>query len=104
MQKTVTIKGVAYGLRFTFEALCRMRERHGLNALSEEAFVPDPRTIAILVWGGVLHEAPKITLEDVYCGLDVAAMRETTTAVYEALVDALPKKQPAQDVAYGAGE
>lgn len=53
-------------LRFDFKAILRLEE-NGLNLLDGdtlEANLTSPKNIALLFWGGSLHECPDMTKEE----------------------------------------
>lgn len=95
---TFTLAGKEYAPRYDFEALCLMSERHGLNALSETAFIPNPTTVAILVWGAVQYINPNLSLKNVWTGLELSEMKHANSLCIDALVAALPKKSDDETV------
>jgi len=77
-------------LKFTFNAFCELEEALGrpLSELQEKGF--KMKDLRALVWAGLLHESPDLTIEEVGNLIDEAeSLEEVTNAVVKAVEAAL---------------
>lgn len=79
--------------KYTFNALCELEEAlgRGFSEMKDNFKMKDLRSI---VWAGLLHESPELTLEDAGKLIDQAESMETvTTAAVEAIELAVGDKK-----------
>lgn len=80
------LDGAKY-LVYDFNALCALREE-GVDAFTlQDGDLTDPRVIRKLIWAGLLHGCPGVTLTQVGSWLDLSNL----TAVAEAFTQAFQK-------------
>lgn len=79
-------------LKYDLNAFALLKEKHGYNLLattSEE--MNDPVAVRAVLWAGLLHEDPAVTIEQVGSWVDVGNLGDVTQTVAEALL--LAKRQ-----------
>lgn len=59
----VTLDGEERVLIFSFNALCQAEEMTGMNLLVGDVTFSSVRVLRALVWAGLLHEDPLLTIE-----------------------------------------
>lgn len=84
-------------LILSFNALCRAEEVTGINFLMGEFTFSSVRVMRALVWSGLLHEDPTLTLEA--CGdmIEEAGADVVAKTIIEAFAKAMPKTEPEAD-------
>lgn len=80
-----------YTLRYTTPSFIRMEEATGLtlSEMQDRLEAGSVRAIVALVWGGLLHAEPALTLERAAERVDLRKMEAVATACGKALVAAL---------------
>lgn len=84
---TITLGGAERHLRYTTRALVSIEDATG-KASSETSMrlmMGSVRTIATMIWGGLLHEDPKLTIDDVIDMIDLRDQEVLMTAIGRAL-------------------
>ena len=73
-------------LRYDFEAVCRIREEtgEGLDPVLRRAGTMDPLSIIALVWGGLLHSEPDITIKEVRKLINLEDIRQVLEIIIKA--------------------
>ncbi len=81
-------------LILSFNALCRAEEVTGINFLMGEFTFSSVRVMRALVWAGLLHEDPTLTLEA--CGdmIEEAGADNVAKTIIEAFAAAMPTTKP----------
>jgi hypothetical protein len=92
----IELGGNAYNLVMTYNAWCDVERVAGMNPFSmdeNEAFdLSSPSNVRVMLWAGLRHENPSLTLEQVGDMLDATPGGFTTAlvAVAQALESSLP--------------
>lgn len=75
----------------SFNALCRAEEVTGVNFLMGEVTFSSVRIMRALVWAGLLHEDPILTLEQVGDMIEEAGADKISGLIISAYVAAMPE-------------
>lgn len=78
-------------LVLSMNALCRAEEITGISFLSGEVAFQNLRAMRALVWAGLLHEQPGLSLADAGEIIDSVGMAHAFECVSKALVAAVPE-------------
>jgi len=81
-------------LRFDLNAMCEV-ERVTDRAFSE--LDGSLRTMRVLVWAGLLHDDPELTIEDVGSLIHIGHLQHVSDAVGKALDVAMPSSSPGDE-------
>jgi len=94
MKKAVTVKlDKQRKLKYTFNAFCELEEALGRPLASIKGNEFKMKDLRALVWAGLLHESPGLTLEEAGDLIDKAdSIEDVTDAVSRAIEAALGKK------------
>ena len=84
-------------LILSFNALCRAEEVTGINFLMGEFTFSSVRVMRALVWSGLLHEDPTLTLEDVGDLIEAAGVDDIAREIINAFAAAMPKPNPEEN-------
>lgn len=79
-----TNSGRKLGLVFDFNAFTELQDKHGLNVLDKaklDAMELTPVVVRQLVWAGLLHKHPELTLEE--AGKRVGSMANLADVIPE---------------------
>lgn len=85
-----------YRLRMTYKAMKVLKQTYQMDLWNDEVWVStDPEVVARMIWGGLLHEDPDLSVEDVEEMLDLG-----NTAYYQLCLNRLwgatmPEPDPA---------
>jgi len=87
MKKAVTVKlDKQRKLKYTFNALCELEEVMGRSLTTLQNGEFKMKDLRALVWAGLLHESPELTLEEAGDLIDRAeSIEEIATAVSQAM-------------------
>lgn len=91
-EKSLPVKLKKLGLAFDFHAFTQLEVEHGINVMDQKKLKElelTPIVIRKLVWAGLLHKKPDVTLEE--AGKAVGPMSNlvaVTQEIQEALVKA----------------
>jgi hypothetical protein len=80
-------------LRFTLGALRRIEEASGIGIEQQEALAEWSRTlegVTTMLWAGLCHEDPDLTLEQVYEIVDIENFSQIRAAIDQAVGVAMP--------------
>lgn len=77
-------------LVLSFNALCRAEEVTGINFLMGDFTFSSVRVLRALVWAGLIHEDPSLTLEGVGDMIEEAGTDNVGNAIIEAYAKAMP--------------
>jgi hypothetical protein len=81
----LVLGGETRHLFYDLNALCRLKTECGINVLAPgEEDTRDPATLRALLWAGLLHEAPGLTVEDVGRLIGLGDMGPAAAAFAEA--------------------
>ena len=78
-------------LVLSFNALCRAEEVTGINFLMGDFTFSSVRVMRALVWSGLLHEDPSLSLEEVGDMIEEAGADGIAKQIIAAFVAAMPK-------------
>lgn len=94
-KKAVTVKlDKQRKLKYTFNAFCELEEALGRPLASFQSNEFKMKDLRALVWAGLLHETPELTLEEAGDLIDQAeSIEEVANAVSAAIEAALGKKK-----------
>lgn len=94
MKKAVTVKlDKQRKLKYTFNAFCELEEVMGRSLTTLQNGEFKMKDLRALVWAGLLHESPELTLEETGDLIDKAdSIEDVTDAVSRAIETALGKK------------
>lgn len=85
-------------LLFDLNALIALQEQTGKNMLSGEGWAqfgePDPAQMRLLIWAGLLHEDPELTLEAAGALIHPGNLASIMAAVEGASGASLPEPDP----------
>lgn len=84
-------------LVLSFNALCRAEEVTGCNFLMGEVTFSSIRVLRALVWAGLQHEDPTLTLEEVGDMIEEAGADDVSRAIITAYAKAMPDATEAED-------
>lgn len=93
--RAVSLPNTDFTLRYDFNALCALEEKTGENILEnfqewQSGKSPSMRQIRVYIWGGLLHNNPKVTLEDAGNAITEAGLQASMDAMTKALNAAFP--------------
>ncbi|MEE9401258.1 MAG: hypothetical protein V3V32_04485 [Dehalococcoidia bacterium] len=74
-------------LRFDLNAMCEVERMTGSSFAEMDGSM---QTMRVLLWAGLLHDDPELTLKDVGSFIHVGNIQEVSDAVGEALSVAMP--------------
>ena len=77
-----------------FNALCKVEEVTGINLLVGEAAFSSMRMVRAMVWAGLLHEDPTLSLHRVGEILQTSNMEKILDAIVKAYDAAMPEPEP----------
>lgn len=81
-------------LVYDFNALCSLRDE-GVDAFTlKDADLLDPRVIRKLIWAGLLHHSPNVTLNEVGSWIDLSNLTEIAEAFTQAFEKATKREIP----------
>lgn len=87
------LNGAKY-LLYDFNALCALRDE-GVDAFTlKDGDLTDPRVIRKLIWAGLLHGTPDVTLAQVGSWMDFSNLTETADAFTRAFEKATQRDLP----------
>lgn len=81
-------------LILSFNAMCKAEEVTGVNFLMGDVVFSSVRVLRALVWAGLLHEDPTLTLEQVGELIQDVGADEIVDTVMKAYAAAMPDAQP----------
>lgn len=84
-------------LVLSFNALCRAEEVTGINFLMGDFTFSSVRVMRALVWSGLIHEDPTLTLEAVGDMIEEAGADKVGQAIIEAYAKAMPAPTITED-------
>jgi hypothetical protein len=98
------LAGQKHSLRFTLGALAELEDKTGksfdqylIEAASVDVGSVRIRAIGSLLWAGLLHEDPELTLDDVLNTLTLADIADAFQPLYEALMEHMPDQPDASE-------
>lgn len=81
----LALGGAKRSLFYDLNALCRLKVEHRINVLVPgDEDTQDPVTLRALIWAGLLHEAPDLTVEAVGGWIGVGDLGRCAEAFAEA--------------------
>lgn len=83
------------GLKFDFNAITELEEKFGLNILDKATMDKmdlTPVRLRQLVWAGLLHKSPDLTLVDAGKKFGLVDLPQVTQEVQDAIVEAFTGK------------
>ena len=88
-----------YRLRFTNKALVRLEEQTGwtLMELGAKAQKGSIKAVSSLLWAGMLHEHPEVTVDDAIDKIELTRLQDIGAKANEALEAAFGPKDEAED-------
>lgn len=84
-------------LVMSFNALCRAEEATGINLLVTDIAFSSVRVLRALVWAGLLHEDPTISIERVGDLIEEAGADNVLMAVLDAYTAAMPERDGGEE-------
>jgi len=85
----IELGGKKRKLVFDFNALCKLEEMTGKNALDGETWQqPRASDIRILLWAALLRNEPELTLEDTGAMLTISSLSQVTESLRQAFESA----------------
>lgn len=83
-------------LRFDFNAFCALKRETGASPLSPDFWqdMDNPVKLRAALWAALLHEDPKLTVEQAGNLVQIAQVADIATALAGALSDAMPSAKP----------
>lgn len=84
-------------LCITLNALCRAEEVTGTSFLAGEIAFQNLRSMRAILWAGLLHESPDLTLLDAGNIIDEVGMEHAFNCVAEAMIGAMPQGEDEQE-------
>lgn len=81
-------------LVISFNALCQAEEVTGINFLMGEFTFSSVRVMRALVWAGLIHEDPNLTLPEVGDLIEEAGADKVARVIIDAFAAAMPKTKP----------
>jgi hypothetical protein len=84
-------------LIISFNALCLAEEITGINFLMGEFTFSSVRVMRALVWAGLIHEDPSLTLEQVGDLIEQRGASEVARVIIDAFAAAMPKSKVEDD-------
>jgi len=97
-------------LLLSFNALCKAEEITGMNLLAGEVVFSSLRVLRALLWAGLLHEDPLLTVEEVGDLIEMGGEEGVVGAEYvlgkiiEAYGVAMPDAEPETDEGEGESD
>lgn len=91
------VGGKVRNLRFDFNALAIIEEKLGKSTLSGEIFVNlRASDLRWFLWGGLVHEDPNLTCEEVGSWIHLGNLAVITEGIAKAFSAAMPKAEGEQ--------
>jgi hypothetical protein len=92
----ITLNGEEHTLRFTNRAIVELEDRFGITMVDagEKLQRGSLKTIAALVWAGMLHEPKAWSFEKVRDAIDLTDLETPAKALADAMVAAFGKAEP----------
>ena len=94
-------------LRYEWASLCRLKREHGISAfdIGREQMLGsvDPVKITGLVWAGLIHAEPELTMAEVEELIDITKSLDLMGIVGDALLEALHGEEKAGEVKKAIG-
>lgn len=83
--KKVTLNGKERTMKYPVYSMVRMQEEQGvsINDLQDEKKSQDMRVILSIIWAGLIHEDPTLTMEDLGNNIDIADLPELAKSMGE---------------------
>lgn len=100
----ITLKdGKTYQLRYEWASLCRLKREQGISIFEfarKQLFgTPDPLEITAVIWAGLIHAKPDLTVEEVEKDLiDEHKVFEYLEVVSDELVESLLGPEKADEI------
>ena len=88
MSNEIKIGGKPYIAKYTYGAYVSMWEKHGVNVFNI-GDNPNPRMLAVLIWGAVIHIDPLITVDDIIVKLSMEEAMLGNRVCSDLIVDGL---------------
>jgi len=96
----IVLGGEEHALRFTNHAICELEDRFGITMVEagEKLSRGSLKTIAALVWAGLLHETKPPKFDRVRDMLDLKDLETPAQALADAMIEAFgkPEAEPAE--------
>jgi len=94
-------------LRYEWASLCRLKREHGISAfdIGREQMLGsvDPVKITGLIWAGLIHAEPELTVAEVEELIDITESLDLMGIVADALLEALHGEEKAGEVKKAIG-
>jgi hypothetical protein len=92
----VTLAGEQHTIRITQRAIVELEDRFGITMIEagEKLQKGSLKTIAALLWAGLLHETPRLSFDDVLGKIDLHDLETPAKAIADAMVAAFGKGEP----------
>ena len=94
-------------LRYEWSSLCRLKREHGISAfdVGREQMLGsvDPVKITGLIWAGLIHAEPELTMAEVEELIDITKSLDLMGIVGDALLEALHGEEKAGEVKKAIG-
>jgi len=94
-------------LRYEWSSLCRLKREHGISAfdIGREQLLGsvDPLKITGLVWAGLIHAEPELTIAEVEELIDISESLDLMGIVADALLEAIHGEEKAGEVKKAIG-
>ena len=89
----ITLGGKQHTIRITNRSIVEIEDRFGLTMIEagERLQKGSLKTIAALLWAGLLHETPQLSFDDVLGKIDLHDLETPAKAVADAMVAAFGK-------------
>ena len=76
-------------LKYDLNAFALLRERHGINLFKPDPErLEDPVAVRAMLWAGLVHEDPSLTVEQVGSWVDLSNVRQISDKVADAMLHA----------------
>jgi uncharacterized protein YoaH (UPF0181 family) len=73
-------------VRFTWKAIKQLNREHGINVLRlDEDAVTNPEVISLVIWAGLIHEDPELTVEQIDEWMDIGLLPAVGEAISAAV-------------------
>ena len=74
-------------LKYDLNAFALLKEQHGINLFeSDDKRLQDPAAVRAILWAGLVHEDPAVTIGAVGSFVDLGNLREVSEKVAEAMM------------------
>lgn len=87
-------------LRYEWEHICRLKREHAISVfdMGRDMMLgsADPLKITGIIWAGLLHEEPEITVEQVEKLMSFSDLAEYMKALFEAIPSSLSPEETEQ--------